>query len=95
MQFYSENIKPNLTKMCDFLYGFCKSREWKLILRNNVLFTSKNYYEPLSVEGHVGSAHGGVEKTMQYLTDSYQSDMKSDILRFILFYCTFLVMTNI
>ena len=64
-EFYSENIKPNLMKMGDFLHGFWNSAEWKLILPSDFVFAGKNYYEPLIDEAHVATGHGGVEKTMQ------------------------------
>ena len=71
--FHSENTKPNLMKMGGFLYGFRNLEEWKLILASNFVFAGKNYYETLIDEAHVATAHIGVENTMQYLTDRYQS----------------------
>ena len=70
-EFYSENSKPNWMKMADFLYGFWNSGEWKLIMPSNFIFAGKNYYEPLIDEAHVATAHGRIEKIMQYLTDRY------------------------
>ena len=67
-------------KMGDFLYGFWKSGEWKLILPSNFVFAGKNYYEPLIDEAHVVPAHGGVEKIMQYLTDRYRSQWLSTLI---------------
>ena len=78
-EFYSENTKPNLMKMGDFLHGFWNSGEWKQILLSNVVFAGKNYYEPLIDEAHLATAHGGGENTMQYLNDRYQSQSLSAI----------------
>ena len=47
--------------------------EWKLIWPRTFIFAGKNYYEPLIDEAHVVIVHGGVEKTMQYVTDRHQS----------------------
>ena len=70
---YCENTKPNLVKTGNFLNGFWKFGEWKLSLPSNFVFAVKNYYEPLIDEAHVTIAHGGVEKTILYQTDRYQS----------------------
>ena len=42
-QFYIENTKPNLMKLCDCLYGVWKTVEWKLILPRNFVFAGKDY----------------------------------------------------
>ena len=68
-------------KMADFLYGFWNSGEWKLILPSNFVFAGKNYYEPLIDKAHVATAHGRVEKTMQYLTDRYRSQSISALVQ--------------
>ena len=80
-QFNSENTKPNLIKLGDFLCGFCNSGEWKLILPSNFVFAGKNYDEPLIDEAHLATPHGRVEKTMQYLTDRYQSQSLSALVQ--------------
>lgn len=36
-------------------------------------FEGKNYHEPLIDEAHTATAHDGVDYTMQYLTNRYQS----------------------
>ena len=64
-EFYSENTKPNLMKMGDFLYEDWKSGESTLILLRNFVFGHKNYYEPRIDEAHVATAAAAVEKTMQ------------------------------
>ena len=46
-------------------------------MSSNVVFAGKNYNEPPIDEAHIVTAHGGVEETMQYLTDSYQSQSSS------------------
>ena len=85
--FYSEKTKPSLMKMCNFLYGFWKSGEWKLILPSNFVFVGKNYYEPLIDEAHVATAYGGVEKTMQYLPNRYQSQSFSALAQALMASC--------
>ena len=54
---------------------------WKLILPSNFVFAGKNYYESQIDEAYVVTAHGGVEKTMQYLTDRYQSHSLSALVQ--------------
>ena len=80
-QFHSENTKPNLMKIGDFLYGFCKSAKWNLILASSFVSTGKNYYEALMDEAHVATAHGRVDNTMRYLTDRYQSQSLSALVQ--------------
>ena len=80
-EFYSRNTKPNLMKMGDFSNGFWNSVEWKLILTSNCVFARKNYYQPVNDETHVAAAHGRVKKTMPYLTDGYQSQSLSALVR--------------
>ena len=50
-------------------------------MTSNFVFAGKNYHEPLIDEAHVAMAHGGVEKTMQYLTDRYQSQSLSALVQ--------------
>ena len=80
--FYSENTKPNVMKMGDFLYGFRKSVECKLILPSNFILAGNNFYEPLIDEVHVVTVHGGIEKRMLYLRDRYQSQSLSALVHF-------------
>ena len=80
-EFYRENTTPNFMKIGDFLYGFGNSGEWQLILPSNLVFARKNYYEPVSVEAHVATAHDGVQKTMHYQTDRYQSQYLSALVQ--------------
>ena len=68
-------------KMGDFWYGFCKSEEWKLILPRNFVLRGENDYEPLIDIAHDATAHGGVEKTMEYLPDRYQSQSLSPVVQ--------------
>ena len=58
--------------MRDFLYRFCDSWEWNLILQSNFVCAGQNYYEPLIDKGHVATANGEVEIIMQHPTDRYQ-----------------------
>ena len=80
-EFYCENTKPNLMMMGVLLYGLWKSGEWKLILLSSFVFAGENYYEPLIDEAHVATAHGGVEKTLQYVTDRYHSQSASALVQ--------------
>ena len=80
-EFYSENNKTNLMKLCEFLYGFWKSGEWKLIVARNFVCAGQNYYEPWIDVAHDATAHGGGLKTMQYLTDRYQSQSVSALVQ--------------
>ena len=43
----------------------------------DLVLVGQNYYEPLIDEAYVATAHGGVEKTMQYLIHRYQSQSYS------------------
>ena len=70
-EFYGEYTKPNLMNMADFVYGFWKSGEWKLILPRKFVFAGQNYYESWIEEAHIAIAHVRVEKTMQYQTDRH------------------------
>ena len=79
-EIYSENTKANLMQMGDFLYGFWKPGEWKLMLPSNFVVARKNYYEHLIGCAHVATAHDGVEKTIQYLIYRYQSESLSAVL---------------
>ena len=79
-EFYCENTKPNLMKIGDSLYVFCKSGEWKLIFASNFIFAGKNYNKQLMDRAHVVTAYSGVEQTMQYPTDRYQSQSLSALL---------------
>ena len=80
-EYYSENTKPNLMEIGNFLHEFWKSGEWKLLLPNNFVAAGNNHYESRIDEAHVATAHVGVDKTMQYLTAAYQSQSVSVLVR--------------
>ena len=58
-----------------------------MILPSNFVFAGKNYYESVIDEAHVATANGGVEKTMQYLTDRDQSQLLSAIVQLFVASC--------
>ena len=46
--------------------------EWRLVIPTTFAeVEGKNYLELLLQEAHEATAHGGIEKTMKYLTDRY------------------------
>ena len=70
-----------MMKIGDCLSVLCNSGEWKLILTTNFIFAGKNYYGPIIDEEHLATAHGGVKKTMQYLTNRYKSQCLSGLVQ--------------
>ena len=52
-----------------------------LLLPNNFVVAGNNSYECLIDEAHVATAHVGLDKTMQYLADGYQSQSASVLVR--------------
>jgi len=54
-----------------FLYKKNEKGEWRLVLPSTFNMNGKNYLEDAIKEAHNATAHGGVEKTLKWLTDKF------------------------
>jgi len=54
-----------------FLYKKNEKGEWRLVLPSTFNMKGKNYLEAAIKEAHDATAHGGIEKTLKWLTDKY------------------------
>jgi len=61
--------KKGITKDNRFLYQKHERREWRLVLPSTFTLNGKNYVETAIKEAHYATVHGGVEKTLKWLTD--------------------------
>jgi len=63
--------KKGVSKDNGFLYKKNEKGEWRLVLRSRFNMNGTNYLEDAIKEAHDATAHGGVEKTLKYLTDRF------------------------
>ena len=53
------------------MYKKNENGEWRLVLANTFHINGKNLVEEAMTEVHSATAHGGVEKTLKWLTDKF------------------------
>ena len=63
--------KKGVSKDNGFLYKKNEKGEWRLVLPSTFNMNGKNYLEDAIKEAHDATAHGGVEKTLKWLTDKF------------------------
>jgi len=63
--------KKGVSKDNGFLYKKNEKGEWRLVLLSMFDMNGKNYLEDAIKEAHDATAHGGVEKTLKWLTDKF------------------------
>jgi len=61
--------KQEVSKNNGFLYKKNEKAEWRVVLPSTFDMNGKNYLEDAIKESHDATAHGGVEKTLKWLTD--------------------------
>jgi len=73
--------KKGVSKDNGFLYKKNEKGEWRVVLLSTFNMSSKNYLEDAIKEVHNATAHGGVEKTLKWLTDKFMCHPFSSLVK--------------
>ena len=69
--YYAPEGKKGVSKDNRFFNKKNEKGEWRLVLPSMFDMNSKNYLDNAIKEAHDATAHGGVEKTLKWLTDKF------------------------
>jgi len=78
---YASPVPAHTVIKNGFLYAKNKDKEWRLVLPSTFKFDGKNYLELAIAEAHEATAHGGIEKTMKALTDKFECQSFSKVVK--------------
>ena len=64
-----------------FLYVQKLNKQWRLVLRGIINVEGKNLLEIAIAEAHTATPHSGMEKTMKALTDEFECQSFSQLVK--------------
>ena len=76
-----EKSRKNMKDRNGFLYVQNLNKQWSLVLPSTFNTEGKNFLEIAIAKGHAATAHGGIKKTIKALTDKFECQSFSCLVR--------------